>query len=156
LVNLVGVWEEGFKSPLWITTNLDPEEGLRIYKLRSKIEVCFRDLKNLLHMDKVMNKARPYLEKTLALILITYAIAILIGEAIRHVRLAHVEPDKVDLHQPPEIEKSSKWHSFSGLFLLLKRCRHLDARTLRQIVQAVFSIFLNLVFGNNVRSFVRC
>jgi len=95
LVNLVGVWEEGFKSPLWIITNLAPEEGLRIYKLRTKIEVCFRDLKNLLHMDKVMNKFRTYLEKVLALILLTYAIALLIGEAIRDVRLAHVEPDKV-------------------------------------------------------------
>jgi len=156
LVNLIGVWGEGFKSPLWIITNLDPEEGLRVYKLRSRIEVCFRDLKNLLHMDRVMNKSRTYLEKTLALILLTYAIALLIGEAIRDVRLAHVLPDKVDLHHPPEIDKSSKWHSFSGPFLLLKRRRRLDTRTLRQIIQAVFTIFLNLVFGNNVRSFVRC
>lgn len=156
LVNLIGIWEEGFKSPLWIITNLAPEEGLQIYKLRSKIEVCFRDLKNLLHMDKVMNKSRAYLEKMLALILITYAIALLVGEAIRDVRLANIKPDHVDLYQPPEIKKSSKWHSFSGLFLLLKRRRRLKSRTLRQIVQSVYSIFLNLVFGNNVRSFVRC
>jgi len=102
-----------------------------------------------------MNKSRTYLEKTLALILITYAIALLIGETIRDVRLAHIEPDKVDLHHPPEMDKSSKWHSFSGPFLLLKRRKRLDARTLRQIFQAVFTIFLNLVFGkNNVRSFV--
>ena len=150
LVNVVGVWEEGFKSPLWIITNLEPEEGLRIYKLRSKIEVCFRDLKGLLHMDKVMNKSRTYLEKILALILITYAIALLVGEAIRDVRLAHIEPNKVDLHNPPVTEKSSKWHSFSGLFLLLKRRRRLDARTLRQIICVVFAIFLNLVFGKYV------
>ena len=150
LVNVVGVWEEGFKSPLWIITNLEPEEGLRIYKLRSKIEVCFRDLKGLLHMDKVMNKSRTYLEKILALILITYAIALLVGEAIRDVRLARVEPNKVDLHNPPVTEKSSKWHSFSGLFLLLKRRRRLDARTLWQIIHAVFSIFFNLVFGKYV------
>jgi len=156
LVNVIGIWEAGFKSPLWIITNLDPEEGLRIYKLRSKIEVCFRDLKSLLHMDKVMNRSRAYLEKTLALILITYAIALLIGEAIRDVRLAHVEPNKIDLHNPPEIGKSSKWHSFSGLFLLLKRRRRLDANTLRCIIRSVFAIFFNLVFGKNVRSFVRC
>jgi len=156
LVNVVGVWDAGFKSPLWIITNLAPEDGLHIYKLRTKIEVCFRDLKNLLHMHKVMNKSRTYLEKMLALILITYAIALLVGEAIRDVRLAHIEPDHVDLHQPPEIEKSSKWHSLSGLFLLLKRRRRLDARTLRQITQAVFAIFLDLVYGKNVRSFVRC
>jgi len=156
LVNLVGVWEEGFKSPLWIITNLAPEEGLRIYKLRTKIEVCFRDLKNLLHMDKVMNKSRTYLEKVLALILLTYAIALLIGEAIRDVRLANIKPEEVDLLQPPEIKKSSKWHSFSGLFLLLKRRRRLCPKTLRQIIQTVYSIFLNMVFGKCVRSFVSC
>ena len=156
LVNVVGIWEEGFKSPLWIITNLEPEEGLRIYKLRSKIEVCFRDLKSLLHMDKIMNKSRAYLEKTLALILITYAIALLVGEAIRDVRLAHVEPDKVDLYNHPEIDKSSKWHSFSGVFLLLKRRRRLDTKTLHRIIRSIFAIFLDLVFGKNVPSFVRC
>jgi hypothetical protein len=154
LVNLVGIWKAGFKSPLWIITNLDPEEGLRIYKLRSKIEVCFRDLKSLLHMDRIMNRSRTYLEKMLALILITYAIALLVGEAIRDVRLANVAPNKVDLQNPPETDKSSKWHSFSGLFLLLKRRRRLRAKILRQIIQAVFAIFLNLVFGKHVRSFV--
>jgi hypothetical protein len=140
---------------LWIITNLAPEEGLHIYKLRTKIEVCFRDLKNLLHMDKVMNKSRTYLEKVLSLILLTYSIALLIGEAIRDVRLANIKPGKVNLYQPPEIDKSSKWHSFSGLFLLLKRRRCLNTRTLRQIVHTVYSILLNLVFDNNVRSFVR-
>jgi len=154
LVNLIGIWKAGFKSPLWIITNLDPEEGLRIYKLRSKIEVCFRDLKSLLHMDRIMNRSRTYLEKMLALILITYAVALLVGEAIRDVRLANVAPNKVDLQNPPETDKSSKWHSFSGLFLLLKRRRRLNAKTLRQIIQAVFAIFLNLVFGKHVRSFV--
>lgn len=156
LTNVIGIWEAGFKSPLWIITNLEPEEGLRTYKLRSKIEVCFRDLKSLLHMDKIMNKARAYLEKTLALILITYAIALLVGEAIRDVRLANVEPDKVDLLNQPETEKSSKWHSFSGLFLLLKRRRRLDANTLRRIIRSVFAIFLDLIFGKNVPSFVPC
>ena len=155
-VNIVGVWEAGFKSPLWIITNLEPEEGLRIYKLRTKIEVCFRDLKSLLHLHQIMNRSRSYLEKALALILITYAIALLVGEAIRDVRLANVAPNEVDLQNPPETDKSSKWYSFSGLFLLLKRRRRLDTRTLRQITQAVFAIFLDLVYGKNVRSFVRC
>ena len=103
-----------------------------------------------------MNKARAYLEKSLALILITYAIALLVGEAIRDVRLAHVQPDKVDLLNQPETEKSSKWHSFSGLFLLLKRRRRLDAYTLRRIIRSVLAIFLDLVFGKNVPSLVRC
>lgn len=154
LVNVVGVWEAGFKSPLWVITNLEPQEGLRIYKLRSKIEVCFHDLKSLIHMDRIMNRSRTYLEKILALTLITYAIALLVGGAIWDVRLANVAPNEVDLQNPPETDKSSKWHSFSGLFLLLKRRRHLDEKTLRQIIQAIFNIFLDLVFGKHVRSFV--
>jgi hypothetical protein len=78
----------------------------------------------------------------------------LIGEAIRDVRLANIKPEEIDLQQPVEIDKSSKWHSFSGLFLLLKRRRRLNTRTLRQIVQAIYSIFISLVFGKSVRSFV--
>jgi hypothetical protein len=35
---------------------LEPEEGLRIYKLPTKIEVGFRDLKSLLHLHQIMNK----------------------------------------------------------------------------------------------------
>jgi len=153
-VNLIGVWAEGFKKPMWIMTNLPPEEGLRIYKERMKIETSFRDLKSLLRMDKVMNKSAAYLEKMLALMLITYAIALLVGEAIRDVRYAAVEPEKIDLLLNPEVTKSSKWHSFSGLFILLKRRRRLSGALLRKIIKTVFNIFSELVFGKNVRSFV--
>ena len=101
-----------------------------------------------------MNRSRTCLEKILALTLITYAIALLVGGAIRDVRLANVAPNEVNLQNLPETDKSSKWHSFSGLFLLLKRRKRLDAKTLRQIIQAVFNIFLDLAFGKHVRSFV--
>ena len=154
MTNLIGIWEKGFKKPLWIMTNLSPEQGLDIYQLRSKIETSFRDLKSLLHMDKVMNKSRVYLEKMLALFLITFAIALLIGEAIRDVRFAGVSPEDVDLLSAPVQPKSSKWFSFSGLFLLLKRRRRLSSNILRQIVRKVLQIFSDLVFGKNVRSFV--
>jgi hypothetical protein len=153
-VNLIGIWEKGFKKPLWLMTNLDPEQGLDIYQLRSKIETSFRDLKSLLHMDKVMNKSRDYLEKMLALYLITFAIALLIGEAIRDVRFAGVSPEDVNLLNTPDHPISSKWYSFSGLFLLLKRRRRLSSVTLRRIVSKVFRIFSDLVFGKIVRSFV--
>lgn len=153
-VNLVGIWGKGFKKPMWIITSLDPEQGLAIYRMRMKIETSFRDLKSLLHVDKIMNKSRAYLESMLALLLITYAIGLLIGEAIRDVRYAQVDPNAIDLFTEPHQPVSPKWHSFSGLFILFKRRSRLDHRTLRQIVMSILRIFTDLVFGKNVRSFV--
>lgn len=153
-VNLIGIWKKGFKKPLWVMTNLAPEEGLLIYKKRMKIETSFRDLKALLQMDKVMSKSRAYLEKTLALVLIAYAIALLVGEAIRDVRYAGIEPEKVDLFLKPELAKSSKWHTFSGIFILIKRRRRLESAVLRRIIKRVLDIFSVLVEGKYVRSFV--
>jgi hypothetical protein len=153
-VNIFGIWQPGFKKPLWIMTSLSPEEGYRIYQLRAKIETSFRDLKTLLNVDKIMNKSKFYLEKVLALFMIAYTIAMLIGEAIRDIRYDQIDPDSLDLLcSPDEHEHAPKWHSFSGLFILLKRRRRLDASTLRKIVYAVSRIFLNLIDGN-VSSFV--
>lgn len=55
-LNVIGIWRYGFKQPMWIMTNLEPEVGLKLYYMRMKIEICFRDLKSLLHIDKVMNQ----------------------------------------------------------------------------------------------------
>ena len=120
-----------------------------------KIEISFRDLKSLLHMDKVMNKSQERLEKILALVMIAYTISLLIGEAIRDVQYAQVHPAEIDLLAIPRTEKRSKWHSFSGPFLLLKRRCTIDYHHLRQIVSVVLQLFSNLIFGNYVRSFVR-
>ena len=153
-VNVFGVWKPGFKKPLWVMTSLSPEEGYRIYQRRAKIETSFRDLKTLLNVDKIMNRSKVYLEKVLALFMIAYAIAMLIGEAIRDIRYDQIDPDDLDLLRiPDEKEHAPKWYSFSGLFLLLKRRRRLDASILRYIVYAVLRIFLDLIDGN-VSSFV--
>lgn len=153
-VNLSGIWRKGFKKPLWVMTDLAPQEGMRIYQERSKIETSFRDQKSLLGMDRVMNKRKIYLEKMLALLLISYAIALLVGEAIRDVRYAEIKPEEIDLLSKPQVEKASKWHSFSGIFILVKRRRRLDEDILAEIVAAAFNIFSDLVDGKNVRSFV--
>lgn len=153
-VNLVGVWHKGFKKPLWILTNCEPEKGIEIYKKRMKIETSFRDLKSLLHIDRVMHKSKSYLDKMLALVLMTYAIALLMGEAIRDVQYAGINPNSVDLWSCPDLPRSSKWYSFSGLFLLLKRRSRLDRSTLRTISSSVLSLFSSLLFGKSVRSFV--
>ena len=57
-------------------TNLEAEQGLTIYLQRMKIEVSFRDMKNLLGMKKLMNKRRDHMEKMVALLLIAYAIGL--------------------------------------------------------------------------------
>jgi hypothetical protein len=82
-VNLIGTWEAGFSEPMWIMTNLEAEKGLAFYLQRMKIEEAFRDLKNLLDFDKLMNKQRTSMEKMVALALIAYTIALILGEALR-------------------------------------------------------------------------
>jgi hypothetical protein len=62
-VNLIGTWGKGFSEPLWIMTNLEAQQGQRIYFARMKIDETFRDLKSLLGMTKLMNKQQPIMEK---------------------------------------------------------------------------------------------
>ncbi|MCL0084468.1 transposase [Dehalococcoidia bacterium] len=79
-VNLAGRWDRGLREPLWVISDLEPEEAMAIYQARMKIEQSFRDLKSLLGLDKIMNKGRERMEKMVAMMLLTYSIALLIGE----------------------------------------------------------------------------
>jgi Transposase DDE domain len=63
--------------------SLPADELVGIYEERMKIEQTFRDNKDLLNVEKVMNKRREQLEKTLALVLLAYDLALMIGEAAR-------------------------------------------------------------------------
>jgi len=153
-LNVVGVWRYGFKEPIWLMTNLQPEAGLALYEQRMKIETCFRDLKSLLHIDQVMNKSQVYLNKMLAMVMLAYAISLVVGEAIRDVQYAQVTPSEVNLLNIPEVDRRSRWFLFSGPFLLLKQRYRLERRVLRQIVKAALVIFAHLVFAN-VRTLVR-
>lgn len=153
-VNVIGVWKKGNRKPLWVITNLDAEIALHIYLHRMKIEKSFRELKSILQLDTIMNKSRFYLEQMIALMLLTFSISVLIGEAIRDVRYADIPPEQIDLKTPPDVPKNSRWHFFSGIFVLLRQQRRLDHAILRKIVSKVFSFFCRLIFGNSVRSFV--
>jgi hypothetical protein len=104
-VNLIGVWKEGFSQPMWIMTNLKAEDGLNIYLQRMKIEESFRDLKNLLGMEKLMSKRRDHMEKMVALLLIAYTIALWLGETLRETIF---------------LKDSRKQKLYSGLFIFLK------------------------------------
>jgi len=153
-LNLIGIWHYKFKQPMWIMTNMEPEAGLALYKQRMKIEICFRDLKSLLHIDKVMNKSQQYLDKMLAMVMLAYAVCLIVGEAIRDVQYAQVEPEEVSLLTVPTGEITSRWYLFSGPFLLLKQRYRLDRKILKRIVIAALLIFTHLIYAN-VRTLVR-
>lgn len=104
-VNVIGRWKDGFSEPMWIMTDLDAEQGLELYLQRMKIEETFRDLKSLLHFDKLMNKRRKWMEKMVALVLLAYSLALILGEAVREALF------------PPNTRKH---HLFSGSFIFLK------------------------------------
>jgi hypothetical protein len=146
-LNVVGIWRYGFKEPMWIITNMEPEAGLALYDQRMKIEICFRDLKSLLHINKVMNKSQVYLNKMLAMVMLAYAITLFVGEAIRDVQYAQVIPHEVNLLTVPSVDRRSRWFLYSGPFLLLKQRYRLHLSVLRQIVKAALLIFNQLVFA---------
>lgn len=153
-LNVIGIWQYGFKQPIWIMTTLDPEAGLDLYFMRMKIEICFRDLKSLLNIDKIMNKSQTLLEKMIAMVMLAYAISLVIGEAIRDVQYAQIDPDDFNLLQIPEGDKSSRWFLFSGPFLLIKQRYRIPSDTLNRIVHVSLRIFTNLIFAHNVRTLV--
>jgi hypothetical protein len=82
-VNVVGCWQHGFGEPLWVMTDLAPEQALKIYQQRMKIDESFRDMKSLLGIDRAMNKSQRNMEQVMALAMMAYAIGLLVGEAFR-------------------------------------------------------------------------
>jgi hypothetical protein len=154
LVKVIGIWKKGNSKPLWVITNMSPETALKIYLQRMKIEKTFRELKSILQLDTIMNKSHFYLDQMITLILLTFVITVLIGEALRDVRYAGTSPGQIDLKHLPDVGKRSRWHSFSGVFVLLRQRRRLNHTILRKISSRVFAIFYSLILGNTVRSFV--
>jgi hypothetical protein len=60
---VVGLWERGHAKPLWMMSNLEPEEALRTYLQRMKIDATFRDRKDLLGLERRMNQSQESMEK---------------------------------------------------------------------------------------------
>jgi hypothetical protein len=128
-VNVGGVWEKGMPEPLWVITSLDPEKALSIYRQRMKIEESFQDLKGLLGLERLMNKAREYMEGVVALVLMAYVIALLLGEEVR---------DRV-------FGSSKRRCLYSGLFVLLNLKVKLSREEVREILARVLSSFQSLI-----------
>lgn len=156
-VNLIGYWRPSLSKPLWVMTTLDPKRGLEIYLKRMKIEQTFRDCKDLLHLDKLMNKKQYLLEQMIALSLLAYVVGVWFGEALRDVVYGKLEVAQVPdaLLNPPPIDANAhpKWLLYSGLFVLLKQKLRLSSKQVNLVADAAASAFAALIFGN-VRYFV--
>ncbi len=131
MVNLAGEWKAGFREALWVVSNLEPEEALRVYRARMKIERTCKDLKSLLGLDRIMNKSRKNMEKMVAMVLIAYAIGLLIGEGIRE----RIYPGK-------------KSRLYSGLFILLKHSTNLAREVIEEIITQTYSLLSSIILGN--------
>ena len=124
-VNVAGVWEKGHSEPLWVITDLSPQEALSIYRKRMAIEESFRDLKTLLSLEKLMNKAQEYLEGMVALMLMAYGIGLALGEAVRETVFGG----------------SRSYRLYSGLFVLLRLKVKVSYEDIRKIVEQSLSLF---------------
>jgi hypothetical protein len=82
-VRVIGLWERGHAEPLWVMSNPEPEEAVRMYLQRMKIDATFRDLKDLLGLERLMNRSQESMEKMVALLLLTYTIGHLVEENLR-------------------------------------------------------------------------
>jgi hypothetical protein len=150
-VNLIGSWGQGFREPLWIMTNLEAQQGQRIYLARMKIEETFRDLKSLLGMGRLMNKQQTYMEKMLALLLLVFAIGLLLGERLRDhlygepIRDHQVVSEKERIPGSFPLKKGKKWKHYSGLFILLKQKWSLPSSEWQEIVATALASFIAMV-----------
>lgn len=157
LVNLIGFWRVGLQSPLWVMTDLEPERALSIYFKRMKVEECFRDCKDLLGLDQLMNKQQTHMEQMVALTLLAYVIGLFVGEALRDITYGAIQPDQItylDLIKPSDPEhRGTKWKHYSGLFVLLKQRLRIPPDKVSALHQPILQVFACLIFGN-VRSFV--
>lgn len=157
-VNLIGYLQKGLSKPLWVITTLEPDNGLEIYQKRMKIELTFRDCKDLLHLPKLMNKLQHNLEQMIALTLIAYNIGLWFGEALRDVTYGHLKLNQLQNSLQGELavdtNKYPKWSTYSGLFVLLKQKLRIPRHELDLVAHEATVAISNLIYGD-VRTFVR-
>jgi hypothetical protein len=130
-VNISGKWDKGFSEPMWVISNLPPQEAIKIYRLRMKIEESFKDMKILLSINKIMNQKQDNMEKMASMVLLSYSIGLLIGETIRE-----------------SVYTEKKRKLYSGLHILLKRKVSIFGDTLKAVINTAFLVFSNIVLGN--------
>ena len=149
-VNVVGVWRKGCAEPMWIMSNLAPEQALTIYAARMKIEETFRDLKSLLNFDKLMNKSQHHMEQMAALVMLAFTIGTVTGEILREALYGAPQPAQGHTDDQPALESAHskirrKSTLYSGLFLVLKRKLRLPPKQLRLIQAQAVAAFAQLI-----------
>lgn len=150
-VNVMGVWKKGLREPLWVMTDLPAEAGLQIYFQRMKIDETFRDLKNLLHLDTLMNQKPEQMEKMIALVMLAYSLGVLAGEEVRDAvygEVIHGQTHRLPTERipgQPHLRQSNKWKQYSGLFILLKQKLDLPLKRRRKIFRRVLPVFTGLI-----------
>ena len=157
-VNVIGYWQQGYAEPMWVMTNLRAEVGGQIYFARMKIDETFRDLKNLLHLEKVMNKQQAKMEQVIAWALLAFMVGFLVGEELRDAlygpapdtpTTGTAKPRLKPVWQPP----GKKWKLYSGMFLLLKQKVTLGVVEMQSLVRRVRDRFKTMV-QHPVRTYV--
>lgn len=109
---------------------------------------CFRDLKALPGLDRLMNKAQHNMEElAAALTMIAYAVGLLVGETLRDEFYGPPPTsDTANLLTAPAMPPAQrKWQRNSGLFILLKQKLRLTNRRLRQLANQALQAFACLV-----------
>jgi len=89
------------------------------------IEEGFRDLKGLLGLERLMNKAQGYLEGMVASVLMAYGIGLMLGEVLREMIFGN----------------SKRYRLYSGLFVLLKLRVEVGYEHVRKIVERALLLF---------------
>lgn len=157
-VNVIGYWQQGYAEPLWVMTNLRAEVGGQIYFARMKIDESFRDLKNLLHLEKVMNKQQAKMEQVIAWALLAFTVGFMVGEELREV-LYGPAPDALTTRtstaqrKPVPQQPGKKWKLYSGLFILLKQKIAVSIAESQRLVRRVIDRF-RLMVQHPVRTYV--
>ena len=146
-VHVCGWWTQGFREPVWLVTNIEPEEALRLYPKRMKIEQSFRDEKSRLGLDRLMSQSRSQMEKLVALVLLAYGIGLWLGEVLRDQLFGPAD-------EAAEEAKRRKWHRYSGLFVLQWRGLRMHAAQWRCLLRQAWPSFSDLVLPH-VRTHVR-
>lgn len=157
-VNLMGYWQQGYAEPMWVMTNLRAEVGGQIYFARMKIDESFRDLKNLLHLEKVMNKQQANMEQVIAWALLAFTVGFMVGEELRDViygpaPTTHLTNSRATSNKPIHQKPGQKWKLYSGLFILLKQKVVLGFAEMQCLVHRVRDRFKTMV-QHPVRTYV--
>ena len=82
-VNVAVIRKKGEKEPIVVMSNLHPKTALAFYLKRMQIDETFRDGKEKLGLERVMNKKKENTKKMISLLWISFNIMLLIGRHLR-------------------------------------------------------------------------